>query len=226
MLTRSIDTPSTRARFARMASMYGASFGRSAITVASTLPTSSPCSRTMVDRSTEQIDARRALPLRIGVGKMPADVAGPRGAENRVGDGVAHGVGVRMSGEAALERNGDAAENQRPPLDQPVQVVANARSAGPAPGLRRRPDRATARPIARQSSCVVILMFDASPSTIRTVWPAFSASDDSSVASSASASASRRTLRRNACGVCARKIVSRSSVASTTQVSLCHERPA
>ena len=50
-------------------------------------------------------------------------------------------------------------------------------------------------------------MFVASPSTMRTVWPACSASDASSVASLASASASRSTWRRNACGVCARKMV-------------------
>src|SRR5262245_2957752 len=46
MLTRSSDTPRTAARLARIWSMYGASLGRSRMTVASTLPTARPSART------------------------------------------------------------------------------------------------------------------------------------------------------------------------------------
>ena len=56
---------------------------------------------------------------------------------------------------------------------------------------------------------------------MRTVWPACSAREASSVASLEIASASRSTSRRNAWGVCARKIVRRSSVARTKEPSTC-----
>jgi len=79
--------------------------------------------RDNLDRLTKQLDTRRAFPLRIGVGKMPADVAGAGGAQNRVGNGVTDRVGVGMSRETALERDRDASENQRPAFDEPMQVV-------------------------------------------------------------------------------------------------------
>ena len=88
-----------------------------------------------LDGPAQQVDARGALPLRIGVGEMAADVAGARGAEDRVGDGVAYRIGIRMSREASLKRNRDAAENERPALDETVKVVAHsgpARPRGPA----------------------------------------------------------------------------------------------
>ena len=72
---------------------------------------------------------------------------------------------------AALERNRDAAEDQRPALDEPMQIVAGA-DAQPGRVGRRPPTRRaqSLRPASR-SSGVVILMFDASPSTRRTAMP-------------------------------------------------------
>ena len=109
--------------------------------------------------------------------------------------------------------DGHAADAQRPALHEPVQVVAGA-DAGRT-RLRRsprgpRPDR----------SSVVIFTFPGSPSTTCTGWPARSASVASSVASTPdrpSATASASTSRRNACGVCARKIVSRGIVSTMTR---------
>ena len=42
----------------------------------------------------EQVEARRAFPLWIGIGEMTADVAQSRGAEDGIGDRVAGDVGV------------------------------------------------------------------------------------------------------------------------------------
>ena len=57
---------------------------------------------------------------------MTADVAGRRRAENGVGDRVAHRVRVRMPVESFVERDRDAAEDQRPPCHEAMQVVAVA----------------------------------------------------------------------------------------------------
>ena len=62
---------------------------------------------------------------------MAADVAGARGAEDRVGHGVTHRVGIRMSGEAAFEGNRHTAKDQRPPFDKAMKIVAHPRSSGP-----------------------------------------------------------------------------------------------
>ena len=71
-------------------------------------------------------------------GKVPADVAGAGGAENRVGRRVAGDVGVGMPERAALGRDRHAAEDQRPPLDEPVQVVAGADASGADGALAAR----------------------------------------------------------------------------------------
>ena len=57
---------------------------------------------------------------------MLPDVAGPGGAEDRVGRRVADDVGVGVPERAALGRHRHPAEHERPALDQPVQVVADA----------------------------------------------------------------------------------------------------
>ena len=77
-----------------MASTYGAIFGRSSDDRGVDVADFQPLCTHDGDGSSEQIDARRALPLRIGVGKMPADVARSRGAEDRIGHRVADRVGV------------------------------------------------------------------------------------------------------------------------------------
>jgi hypothetical protein len=80
------------------------------------------------DGGLEQRDAVGPFPLRIGVGKHAADVAGVGGAEHGVGHRMAHDVGIGMTGKSKLERNGDAGEDQRAPGHQLVKIVAVANS--------------------------------------------------------------------------------------------------
>ena len=61
----------------------------------------------------------------VGVGEMLADVAQPRRAEEGVGDGVQDDVGVGMAEQAAGVVDPDPAQDQRPPLDQPMRVVTD-----------------------------------------------------------------------------------------------------
>ena len=81
----------------------------------------------------------------IRLREVLADVAERRGAEQRVGDRVAHRVAVGVPGEAGLAVEPDAAEPQRPPArgwtsnPSPTRgpsVTARPRS-GPAPGRGR-----------------------------------------------------------------------------------------
>ena len=57
---------------------------------------------------------------------MTADVSGGRRAENRVGDGVAHRVCVRMPVESFVERDRDATQDQRTPCHEAMQIIAVA----------------------------------------------------------------------------------------------------
>src|SRR6185436_18781410 len=47
-------------------------------------------------RPPEEIEARRVLPPRVRIGKVPPDVAETCGAENGVGDRVAHDICIRV----------------------------------------------------------------------------------------------------------------------------------
>ena len=127
------------------------------------------------------------------------------GAEDRVGHRVADDVGIRVTERAASDGIVDAAEHQRPAVDQAMQVVAGAdASAVPAHGRRRPLARAPSR-----SAGVVIFRFvglalddaHAMPGPLgeRRFVGRFDArrAQRHGVAS---------TSRRNACGVCARKI--------------------
>ena len=111
-----------------MAGTCGSSFGRSAMTTASTFATAYPAARTICDGALEQRDAVRALPFRIGIGKMLADIARRGRAENRIGHRVAQHVGIRMAGEPGLVRNLHAANDERPARLQAVQIVAGTDS--------------------------------------------------------------------------------------------------
>ena len=102
--------PSAAARFARIASRYGSSFGFCAITVTSTFDTAIAGLAHAV--ATAPFNSSMLLaPFHCGSvsGKHPADVAGAGGAEHRVGHRVAHDVGVGVAVETKLERNRDAA---------------------------------------------------------------------------------------------------------------------
>ena len=70
--------------------------------------------------------ARRVLPARVRVWEKMADVALAQRAEHRVGDGVKQRVRVRVAVETLGVRNLDAAEDELPPLDEPVNIVADA----------------------------------------------------------------------------------------------------
>src|SRR5439155_10362802 len=113
-----------------------------------------------LDRAREQIDAVGIFPRRIGIRKMPSDIALRAATEDGVGDGVAQHVGVRVADEAHLVRNPDAANHQRTARLEPMEVVPDADSHG-----RLTPTSARA---ASRSSSVVIFMFQRSPSTRRT----------------------------------------------------------
>ena len=124
-LTAPTATPSARATLPRIASTCGASFGRSAITTASTL-TMTHSRRRLTMAAARRSRSRLSASLNCGIGirKVTADVTRARGAENGVGDGVTHGIRIRMSHQPLVERNRDATEHERTPGDQPMQVVA------------------------------------------------------------------------------------------------------
>ena len=111
---------------ARICGTNGASFGASAMIVASTLPTCQPSRLRQAEDVAQQRPAVGALPARIAVGEVPAEVAQRERAEQRVGDRVQQHVGVAVAEQAALERNDDAAQHQRPAGDQRVHVEAVA----------------------------------------------------------------------------------------------------
>ena len=58
---------------------------------------------------------------------MLADVAKPSGAQDRIGDGVEHDVGVAVSGQRATVRDGYASEHQRTFSSESVNVEPHAR---------------------------------------------------------------------------------------------------
>ena len=147
---------------------------------------------------------------------MAADVTRGGGAENRVGNRMTDGIGVGVSGQPLVERNGDPAEDERTAGDEPMQVVA---VANPHCHRTRRFDEPLSHLeiLGRRDLQVAPVAIDQMHG-----WPACSASIASSVASDAvdaSASASRSTPMRNAWGVCARKISWRGRV--PTNDSLC-----
>ena len=61
---------------------------------------------------------------------MDADISEASGAEDRVGDGMADDVRVGMPVGALVERNRDAAENERTSLNQPMKVIPDADAGG------------------------------------------------------------------------------------------------
>ena len=141
----------------------------------------SPCSRDDAPpraRSRSRLDA--SFHRGSVSGKCRPMSPSRRGAENRVGHGVAHDVGVRVAEQPALERN---RRRRRESADGPRRADAGRSRCRRAPARRRRRRAARSPRPPRRSSGVVILMFVASPSTSRTGWPARSASVASSVAS-------------------------------------------
>ena len=130
----------------------------------------------------EQRAAVRAFPLRIGVGKVHAEVAERQRAENRIGNRMQQDVGVGMAVETALERDGDAADDQRAAGDQrmDVETAADTNRHRGVPSCAARIDAASA-----MSSGYVIFRFATLPRTSFGAWPAASIACASSVAASA-----------------------------------------
>src|SRR6202007_36344 len=67
-----------------------------------------------------------AFPLGVSVGKMRADVAKPRRAEQSIAKGMGKHVTVGMSDRALVERQLNSADDEFSPFGQPMQVVADA----------------------------------------------------------------------------------------------------
>ncbi len=132
---------------------------------------------------------------------MPTDVAEDGGAEDRVGGGMADDVRVRMDQRTALARQHHAADDEPPPLDQPVQIVAGANSCSrplTAPRLRGRQSRSSGRRhLDVPGSPVHHVHGEAGTLGQRRFVGRLNAG-----APAATAAAS--TSRRNPCGVCAR----------------------
>ena len=99
-----------------------------------------------------------ALPLRIGGREMLADIAQAGGAEQCIGDGVEHDVGIAVAGETAIMRDGNPAHHDRPFAGKGVDVEAHA-GRGDQP---RAGQIASARV---QSAACVSLSSIGSPST-------------------------------------------------------------
>ena len=108
----------------RIASIYGASFGRSAMTTTSTLTIVEATIANDGSGARQQIDARSTAKLRVRVGKVAADVTGGDRPQHGIGDRVAHRIRIGVAEQTSLVRHGHPAKDQRPPLDQSVEIVA------------------------------------------------------------------------------------------------------
>src|SRR5712692_10563311 len=74
-------------------------------------------------RMLQKEHAVRALPLRIAVRKMCSDIAKPCGPQQRIAHRMRQHIPIRMSHRPLIERQFNPANNKRPPLFKPVQVV-------------------------------------------------------------------------------------------------------
>ena len=125
-LTQLTGTSSSSAMRLRIARRYGASRGCSAHTVTSRLLTVQPSLAHQCRDVPHQLAAGDAAKALVGVRKMLADITDPHGAEDGVADGVQHDIAVRVPEQAARAVDADAAQHERAPLDEAVQVVAVA----------------------------------------------------------------------------------------------------
>ena len=78
----------------------------------------------------QQRAAVRILVARVRVGEMHAEVAQRERAKQRIGDRVQQHVGVRVSGETAVVRNGHAADDERTSGGERMHVEACADAHG------------------------------------------------------------------------------------------------
>ena len=142
---------------------------------------------------------------------------GRRGRAPRAAPRRSHGSSTSASEwppRPALGRDGHAAEHQRAPLHQRMEVEAEAGAGHAQPRPARRPARGRLEILGRRD----LEVLRRAPRTIATGAPSRSTSIASSVPTKPSrralSCASHRSSRRNACGVWVSQSPSRSSVAS------------
>ena len=100
------------------------------------------------DNLREQRHRVGVAPALVGVGKVLTDIAEPRRAEQRVGDGVREDVRVGVARETELVLDLDPSEDETTARGEAMRVVADARerhgaarSLSPAPIDSRRRSR-------------------------------------------------------------------------------------
>ena len=96
----------------------------------------------------EQPQRVGVLPLLVGVGKVRAEIAERARTEERVADRVGQHVAVAVSERAAVVVDAHAADDERPPFDQPVRVEAVPDAIAFVHGISAR-DRPASPPAAR-----------------------------------------------------------------------------
>jgi hypothetical protein len=74
----------------------------------------------------QEHEAVRALPLRIGVGEMRANVAEPGGSEECIAQSVGQNITIGMADRAFIEWNLDSPDDQLASFGETVEVVANS----------------------------------------------------------------------------------------------------
>jgi hypothetical protein len=77
-------------------------------------------------RMRQEQQAVRAFPLRIGIGKVRADISRPRRAKQRIAERMRDHVTVRMPHRPFIKRHFDAADDEFAAFREAVQVVADA----------------------------------------------------------------------------------------------------
>ena len=155
--------PRVAARRLAISGRKAARRGAWQITVTSTLTSTRSLGGDQVHHRSQQHQARDSCVARVGVREEPAEVAQRQRAEQRLADRVREHVGVGMAAQPARGGHRHAAQHQRPPVDQRMQVEAEPGRVSVSPGPPPEPGRAVSR-----SSGVVILRFWRGPGTIAT----------------------------------------------------------
>ena len=109
----------------RIFPLIAPSLGCSAKMVTSMLTGRKPARFRRRTASSTKLDAC-VLVTRICIREQVADVAEASGAEKSIRDRVQHDVGVAVTEKPLGMRNHDAAQDERPPIHEPVRIVSAA----------------------------------------------------------------------------------------------------
>jgi len=71
-----------------------------------------------------------SLQLRIGIGKMSADIAQPGRTQQGIAQGMDEHIPIRMRDQPLFVRNGDAAQHHMIPITEPVGIIAMTNANG------------------------------------------------------------------------------------------------